>query len=175
MKRLVERMMDEDWKSNVAAGLLGATLAASPASASAHLNHHQHKHTAHHQHHGLPHKSYSENDIINTIVGEAANQGYDGMLGIASAIRNRYHNSYYKNNILHGAYGINASHISKESPETFEQAKRAWAESKTRSNVGKAYLWGTNSDINKFQEQSWFKNVRPTVTIGAHTFFEDVR
>lgn len=173
MKKLVERMMDEDWKSNIAAGLLGATLAASPANASAHLNHHQHKHTAHHQHHGLPSKTYSEQDIINTIVGEASNQGYEGMLGIASAIRNRYHNSYYKNNILHGAYGKNASHIKGERPEIFAEAKKAWEQSKSGGNVGKAYLWGTQSDIRTFEQQPWFSNVQPTTRIGAHTFFED--
>jgi hypothetical protein len=95
------------------------------------------------------------------------------MLGIASAIRNRYHNGYYKNNILHGAYGKNASHISKESPETFEQAKKAWADSKTRGNVGKAYLWGTDSDVATWENQSWFKNVKFVKKIGAHNFYED--
>ncbi len=44
MKTLLEQMQNEDWKSNVAAGLLGATLAASPAMAGTHNNHHSSKH-----------------------------------------------------------------------------------------------------------------------------------
>ena len=44
-------------------------------------------------------EAYAKEDAIRAIVGEAANQGSQGMLAIACAIRNRGH--------LKGAYGLN--------------------------------------------------------------------
>jgi hypothetical protein len=94
------------------------------------------------------------------------------MLGVACAIRNRMQMSYYRDNVLHGVYGVNAKHTSKESPEIFTLAKKAWADSATKNIVGHAYVWGSDSDIQKFKTQSWFSNMVPVVKIGGHTFYE---
>lgn len=118
------------------------------------------------------HKIYSEQDIIKAIVGEASDQGYQGMLGVACAIRNRMQMSYYRDDMLQGVYGVNAKHINKESPEIFTLAKKAWAESAIRNIIGHAYVWGTDSDIQKFKAQSWFQNMAPVIKIGEHTFYE---
>jgi hypothetical protein len=172
MDELIDQLNEINWKQvGAGAAIAGTLLTGVPkmAVAATPTTHSQRKH----HHHGLPVKYYSEQDIINTIVGEASDQEYRGMLALACAIRNRTNVPYYKNNILHGVYGLNAPHIKGESSEIFALARKAWAESATRDIVGKAYIWGTNSDIVKFKQQSWFKNVESTITIKDHTFFKD--
>lgn len=159
-----EQLYEFDAKRAVAAGMLGAMLLGSPNVAAA-------AKPAHH-HHGLAHKSYSEQDYINAIIGEASNQGYEGMLGIANAIRNRAKVPYYKNNVLHGVYGLNNPQVKTASKDIRAMAEKAWKDSATKDITGGAYLWGSDSDIEKFKTQAWFKNVKPTVKIGAHTFFK---
>ena len=116
--------------------------------------------------------NYHDQDFINAIVGEAGNQGYQGMLAVACALRNRMRVPYYRDNVLSGVYGANAKHLSKESRETFRLAEKAWIDSKMNNIVGSAYIWGTDSDIRKFRTQDWFNNMVPVVKIGDHTFFK---
>ena len=54
---------------------------------------------------------------VDSIVGEAGGEGYEGMLAVASAIRNRMKVPYYKKDPLRGVFGKNASHIKKEKSE----------------------------------------------------------
>lgn len=172
MKKLIESV-NEDWKKNLATGLTtAALLTGGPHATQAHADSgHHRKH-----HHGLSSHSYSEQDIVKTLIGEASNQGFDGMYAIACAIHNRLRDPYYKNNILHGVYGKNASHIAGDmrDEEIVTDAQTAYAtafknggDDPTRG----ATLWGNDSDLVKFRTQPWFKNVVPTVKIGAHTFF----
>ena len=153
-------------KAIATAAIAGSLLTGTPSVADAH------KTKVHHSH-GLAHKQYSDNDRINAIVGEAGNQGYQGMLGIACAIRNRAKIPYYKNNVLHGVYGLNAKQLTKEPKVLFQQAAKAWNESATNDIVGGAYMWGSDSDIEKFNKESWFRNMKATVRIKDHTFFKE--
>ena len=58
---------------------------------------------------------------VECIMGEASNQGYNGMLAVAVGIRNR--------ETTKGVYGCNAKHIHKEPKWVWNMAKRAWLES----------------------------------------------
>ena len=67
--------------------------------------------------------SYDQKAIL-AIIGEAENQGYDGMLAVACAIRNR--------RTLQGVYGLNAPRVKHGlyTKRTYLESKKAWEESK---------------------------------------------
>ena len=169
MKKLIEQIkreysVNEDWKKTALALGTSAALTLGGTNASATNVHHHGRHHSSRQ-------DVSSDKVINAIVGEASNQGYQGMLAIACAIRNRMKDSYYRNRPLQGVYGKNASHNSSESPRIWEEAKKAWADSASKDITGGAIIWGNDSDIQTFRTQEWFNNVEQTVKIGAHTFF----
>jgi len=116
-------------------------------------------------------RHYSDEDIVNVIVGEASNQGYEGMLAVAGALRNRMKDSYYKNDILRGVFGKSAKHIKSEPEKIFDTARMAWEDSKNQDLTNGATIWGNDSDVELFKQQDWFKNVVQTVKIENHTFF----
>lgn len=110
---------------------------------------------------------------VRAILGEARGEGYEGMLAVAEAIRNRAKQPYYKARVFHGVYGLDATISDRVSPDTVETAKRAWRASQTSKTVGEAYVWGNAADVEKFKRQKWFKNMRLVRKIGGHYFFEE--
>lgn len=96
---------------------------------------------------------------VRAIVGEASNQGYKGMLAIASALRNR--------DSLKGVYGLHAKHIAREPKWVWDLARKAWAESATRDITGGASHWDNVSRKTPY----WVKSMVVTARIGAHTFY----
>lgn len=112
--------------------------------------------------------SYDEK-AIKSIIGEAENQGYDGMLAIACAIRNR--------GTLKGVYGLNAPRVknNKYTKRIYLEAKQAWETSK------KLIQWGGNYDasgganhwenINQFGKPYWADKCIQTVIIKDHVFY----
>jgi hypothetical protein len=168
LEHLLQERIDEfNWKAALGAAALGVSAVASPVGGTADA-----ATKAHHRqvHRGLPHKTYSEQEIINSIVGEES-QSYRGMVAVANAIRNRMKDSYYKDNILHGVYGRTADHVRHEKPEVFAKARKAWAESATHDITDGAIFWGNSNDVSKFQQQAWFRNVEFTTQIDGHYFF----
>lgn len=101
----------------------------------------------------------SDEQAVRAIVGEASGEGYKGMLGVASAIRNRGH--------LRGVYGLNAKHSQHESKATWDLARKAWAESATRDITGAATHWDNVSRKTPY----WAKSMVVTIRIGRHTFY----
>lgn len=181
MQKLIEHIsskieIEEGWREKVAAGSLALGLLTGATNVEA-GNHHATKHKAKRQV-GLPHKTYSEQDIIRSIAGEQSNN-YQGMLAVACAIRNKMKHPYYKNNFLHGVAGRHAKHLKNESPKTFELAKKAWEESEHKDITNGAYLWGYDADLRKWKMEAfmnpkfWFNNVQPTVRVAGNTFFKD--
>ena len=161
--------LDEDLKSGAIAAALAGALLFSPTYADA-------KNLPTHRRHSvMTVRRYSDNDYINAIIGEGSNQGYNGMLALAGAIRNRMKDQYYKNNPLYDVYGKHASHIKSEPKEVFDTAKRAWDDSKNNDITDGAIIWGNVDDVEKFKKQGWFKNVTQTVRIGDHFFFKKNR
>jgi len=74
-----------------------------------------------------------ENKAVRAIIGEAADQGYRGMLAVACAIRNRGH--------LKGVYGLKAKHVDSEPEWIWNIAKIAWQESASCDIVNGATHW----------------------------------
>jgi hypothetical protein len=163
---ITEEQVNEDLKGSAIATALAGTLLLSPIMVSA-----QKPHT-HARHQQMTMRHYTDAEIVNAIVGEASNQGYDGMLAVACAIRNRIHDEYYKNNVLYDVYGKNASHVKSEPHEVFDAARRAWSDSKYNDVTNGAIIWGNDSDVARFRNYKWFQNVKQTTRIGDHTFFK---
>lgn len=118
----------------------------------------------------------SHKDVINAIVGEAGDQGYEGMLALSGSIRERAKVPLYKDDPLKGVYGLTAKQLPNEPKSVFDLAEKAWEESKKKNIVGAgAYVWGSPDDIKKFEKTKWFRNMEKTVTVGEHTFFRETQ
>jgi hypothetical protein len=102
---------------------------------------------------------------IRAIVGEAENQGFEGLLAVAEAIRTR--------GSLKGVYGAKRD-ISKAPKSVIKEAERAWEVSKDTTTAKGADVWGTESDVRKFRKTRWFKSYRQVAKINDHFFFKQI-
>ncbi len=107
----------------------------------------------------------NDKNAILAIIGEGENQGYTGMLALAGAIRNR--------GTLKGVYGINAPRVVKHkySSTTYNQAKKAWAESEYKDTTKGAEGWGNDRDLELFKQTAWFGKCRITTQVKDHWFY----
>ena len=101
-----------------------------------------------------------ESKAVRAIIGEASNQGYQGMLAVAVGIRNR--------NTLKGVYGLNAKHIDKEPMWVWEQAKKAWKESET-NRIHSGTHW---ENIKEFGTPYWVKGMVEVYRYKDHIFYK---
>lgn len=81
----------------------------------------------------------TDEQAVKCLLGEARSEGYESLLAHAEALRNRGH--------LQGVYGC-SSDLSKEMSYLkrtgiYDQAVRAWEESKTSNVVNGASYWGS--------------------------------
>lgn len=102
-----------------------------------------------------------EDQAVRAIIGEASDQGYQGMLAVACAIRNRGH--------LKGVYGLNAKHVDREPEWVWERARKAWRESEKIDVVFGADHW---ENIKAFGTPYWAKDMEKTVTVKDHSFYK---
>lgn len=116
--------------------------------------------------HSTPaHAEIKDSDAIKAIIGEAENQGYEGMLAVACAIRNR--------GTLKGVYGLNAPRVKnyKFSHKIHRQAFLAWSESEKHDITHGATHW---ENIKAFGCPSWVKNCIETFHYKDHVFYKEV-
>lgn len=109
-----------------------------------------------------------DHKAVMAIIGEAEDQGVDGMRAIAFAMINRGN--------LDGVYGLRAKRVvfHKYSQETYKQAVKAWKYAKNHQDedtTGGATGWGNASDIRKFKTQRWFNNCTVVKQIGEQWFY----
>lgn len=100
---------------------------------------------------------------VKAIIGEAANQGYQGMFAVAHAIRNR--------GTLSGVYGLNAKR--KEPQWVHEMALKAWRASAVRATdpTHGATLW---ENIKAFGRPNWnFSKLTKTYEYKDHSFYKE--
>ena len=100
---------------------------------------------------------------VKAIIGEAENQGYEGMYAVAHAIRNR--------GTLRGVYGLNSPRVKqrKYSTKTWDLASKAWL----RSKDGKDPTRGADHwhNLRREGENYWTKVMEKTAEIGDHVFY----
>lgn len=114
---------------------------------------------------GLAQVSYCEtileNEAVVAIIGEASGEGYEGMLAVAAAIRNR--------GTLKGVYGRTAGHVYNEPPWVWDLARKAWRQS--------AYYdptkGGTHWESIKFKKPYWASSMDVTCQIKNHVFYKE--
>ena len=118
----------------------------------------------------------TEEKAVRAELGEAENQGYDGMLAIACALRHR--------GSLRGVYGYKAiklvnGHYYRGKRQigykAVQDAKTAWVESSQVDTVNGATGWGNEADLNKFCSQAWWNKCIVTARVGSHWFYREVR
>lgn len=109
--------------------------------------------------------NYDDKAILS-IIGEAEDQGYQGMLAVAGAIRNRGN--------LKRVYGYHSLRVRHHlySQLVYNNASYAWQESKFRDISNGATGWGNASDIEIFKKYAWWKNCTITMVIKDHTFYK---
>src|SRR3990167_894006 len=101
-----------------------------------------------------------DNIAVRAIIGEAANQGFDGMTAVAEGIRNR--------GTLKGVYGLKAKHVDKQPEWVWVKARQAWERSKTSDLVHRADHW---ENTTAFGVPYWAKSMVKTAQIKDHAFY----
>jgi len=102
----------------------------------------------------------SDTDAVRAIIGEASNQGYQGMLAVACGIRNR--------GTLNGVYGLHAKHVDKEPKWVWDQAHRAWDESE-HNRIHNGTHW---ENIKVFGTPYWVKDMTEVYRYKDHVFYK---
>lgn len=103
--------------------------------------------------------------FIECVIGEAEDQGLDGMKSVCHALRNR--------GTIKGVYGCRSNRIKNHlySSETLLTAIRAYEESKSeRDTTGGANSWYSVDDVKK--DPSIFKKCTFTGRLKGHFFFK---
>ena len=103
----------------------------------------------------------SKQKAVRAIIGEASNQGYQGMLAVACAIRNR--------GTLSGVYGVNSKHIDKEPQWVFKQAEKAWQESEKKDITNGATNW---ENCKAFGTPYWASSMTKVYQHKDHIFYK---
>jgi len=103
-----------------------------------------------------------EPEAVRTIIGEAANQGFTGMVAVGNVLRHR--------GSTKGFCGRTAPHIDKQPAWVWAQARRAWQHSATNDVTGGATHF---ENTTSFGEPYWARNMKKTVKIRDHQFYRD--
>lgn len=102
-----------------------------------------------------------DNDLaIRAIMGEASNQGRQGMLAVAVGIRNR--------GTLDGVYGVKAKHVDKEPDWVWEIAKEAWINSEN-NRIHDGDHW---ENIKAFGKPYWVDSMIEVYRYKDHVFYK---
>jgi len=102
--------------------------------------------------------AFTETQAVKAIMGEARNQGYQGMLAVACGIRNR--------GTLQGVYGLNAK--INEPKWVWDMADKAWRESLT-NRIHSGDHW---ENIKSFGTPEWVKGMKLVYQYKDHVFYK---
>lgn len=100
---------------------------------------------------------------VHAIIGEAENQGYEGMLAVACAIHNR--------GTLKGVYGLYAKRVLNYSysQKTLELARTAYNQSLKEDITNGATHW---ENIGAFGKPYWINSMKETYRYKDHVFYK---
>ena len=100
---------------------------------------------------------------VRCIIGEASGEGKQGMIYLASALRNR--------GTTKGVYGCKASHIDKQPKYVWENALYAWNLAKQNDFVNGADHWGSTIVDKKWLATMKKNGFIQTVIYKNHVFY----
>lgn len=106
---------------------------------------------------------FTDEQAVRCIIGEAAGEGFEGMVAVAEALRNR--------GTLDGVYGCKAKFVDNEPEWVWIKAYEAWRYSKTSNFVYEATHWESTD----FPEPYWAKDMKITAKIGKHIFYKEIK
>ena len=104
----------------------------------------------------------TDQQAIKCIIGEAEDQGIEGMTAVAEAIRNRGH--------LKGVYGCKSPRIKKAAQEIWDMAQWAWDRSEFTNLAKGADHWHSTDEPPVW----WERYGKRTTVIGKHKFYKEV-
>ena len=107
--------------------------------------------------------TFTDEQAIRAIIGEASNQGFFGMKCVACAIINR--------GTLKGVYGLHSKHIDKEPQWVWKMARKAYYDAKTGIPIHTGTHW---ENIKAFGTPYWVKNVKLVYEHKDHRFYKEV-
>lgn len=99
-----------------------------------------------------------EDIAVSCILGEARGEGYQGMLAVAEAMRNRGH-----------IKGVDGCDYQAKNGDPIQKAFRAWYESEFTNLTNGADHWHADY-INPW----WARYGKMTAKVGAHIFYKEV-
>lgn len=198
MRELIEHIQrdtlpleEASWSSVAGGAMLAGAMLLNPIQADALTVGHHPKH-----HQVAVQKEPSVPIEVRMLVGEAENQGLEGMRAVASAFRN-LSKLYGHKSALNAAYGAkkdlhrfvnkkdkNGKDVKdehgkvvkvKELPPmwVWKQAEQAWKDSASHDYANGANHWGTDGDVTKWQSQSWFRKATFIDKIGDHNLYKE--
>lgn len=101
---------------------------------------------------------------VRVIIGEAANQGYQGMVCVGEVLRRRGSSK--------GFTGYKAKHIDRQPKWVWEMAAKAWKDSAyTNYTRGADHFAAIKSD---FTRPWWVKNCIQTYQHKSHVFYKEL-
>jgi len=101
---------------------------------------------------------FTDKNCIRAAIGEAANQGYHGLLAVCVGIRNR--------GSLRGVYGVNNPIVDKQPRYIWQMAERAWTESQW--NI---LHTGTHWESTDFPTPPWAPSMKIVYRHKKHIFY----
>lgn len=105
------------------------------------------------------HSAVTDEEAVKCIIGEASNQGKEGMYAVASALLNR--------GTTRGVYGCNAPHVRKEPKYVFNMAKEALEKAKIK-RLHKGDHW---ENISAFGKPKWAYSMKEVYRHKDHVFY----
>jgi spore germination cell wall hydrolase CwlJ-like protein len=101
---------------------------------------------------------------VYCVIGEAEGEGYEGMLAVSEAIRNR--------GKLSGVFGCRSPRVvgHKYNNKTLNLAIKAWSDSKGSNDITKG---ATHWEGTAFKTPYWAKDMILTATIGNQRFYKE--
>lgn len=104
--------------------------------------------------------AFTSEQAERCIVGEAASEGFEGMVAVGEAIRNRM--------TLKGVYGCKSDLYDREPQWVRDKAKDAWEASATSNLVKGADHW---ENVKAFGKPYWADSMELKATVGNHNFY----
>ena len=104
-----------------------------------------------------------KDQVIRAMIGEASNQGYDGLYAMACAIKNR--------GTLKGVYGAKAKHVDSEPSWVWKLAKRAYLASLSGIDVTNGATHWEN--IKAFGKPYWVDSMVEVYRYKNHIFYKE--
>ena len=110
--------------------------------------------------------AYTDEQVVRAIIGEAGNQGFQGMYAVACAIINR--------GTLKGVYGLKSKQVDKEPAWVWKMARKAFSDAKKAIVAERAKYGNHWENIKAFGNPKWAAKMKEVYRYKDHVFYKGV-